>query len=65
LLAISAGPFLAGLADAWHPKSREKQPVAIDRLGNPPEIVAAALMLASPASYFTTGSLVRVDGGQR
>ena len=29
----------------------------------PEEIVTAALYLASPKSSFTTGSLVRVDGG--
>jgi NAD(P)-dependent dehydrogenase (short-subunit alcohol dehydrogenase family) len=62
---ISAGPFLTDIAEAWNPKSREKQPVAIGRPGNPQEIVTAALMLASPASSFTTGALVRVDGGQQ
>lgn len=62
---ISAGPFLTDIAEAWDPKSREKQPVAVGRPGFPPEIVTAALMLASPASSFTTGALVRVDGGQQ
>jgi NAD(P)-dependent dehydrogenase (short-subunit alcohol dehydrogenase family) len=62
---ISAGPFLTDIAEAWDPKRREKQPVAIGRPGNPPEIVTAALMLASPASSFTTGALLRVDGGQQ
>lgn len=62
---ISAGPFLTDIAEAWDPKRREKQPVALGRPGHPPEIVTAALMLASPASSFTTGALLRVDGGQR
>lgn len=62
---ISAGPFLTDIAEAWDPKKRERQPVALGRPGNPPEIVTAALMLASPASSFTTGALLRVDGGQR
>lgn len=62
---ISAGPFLTDIAEAWDPKKREKQPVAIGRPGNPPEIVTAALMLASPASSYTTGALLRVDGGQQ
>jgi NAD(P)-dependent dehydrogenase (short-subunit alcohol dehydrogenase family) len=33
------------------------------RAGNPPEIVGAALFLMSDASSFTTGSILRVDGG--
>jgi hypothetical protein len=35
----------------------------LQRLGNPPEIVGAALFLASDASSFTSGSIIRVDGG--
>ena len=54
---ISAGPFLTDIAEAWNPKGREKQPVALGRPGNPPEIVSAALMLASPASSFVMGRM--------
>ena len=62
---ISPGPFLTDIAEAWDEKKREKQPVALGRPGYPQEIVTAALMLASPASSYTTGALIRVDGGQR
>jgi NAD(P)-dependent dehydrogenase (short-subunit alcohol dehydrogenase family) len=61
---IAPGPFLTDIAEAWTPEKREVQPVAMGRPGYPEEIVTAALMLASPHSSYTTGALVRVDGGQ-
>ncbi|EUA86489.1 short chain dehydrogenase family protein [Mycobacterium ulcerans str. Harvey] len=39
------------------------RPPSLRRAGNPPEIVGAALFLASDASSFTTGSILRADGG--
>jgi NAD(P)-dependent dehydrogenase (short-subunit alcohol dehydrogenase family) len=62
---ISAGPFLTDISQAWAPEARVNLPNPLGRAGNPEEIVTAALMLASPASSFTTGALIRVDGGQR
>jgi NAD(P)-dependent dehydrogenase (short-subunit alcohol dehydrogenase family) len=35
---------------------------AIDRIAEPEEIVTTALYLASPASSYTTGAMIRVDG---
>lgn len=61
---VVPGPFLTDIAQAWTSEQREKPPVAMNRAGQPEEIVTAALMLASPASSYTTGALVRVDGGQ-
>jgi NAD(P)-dependent dehydrogenase (short-subunit alcohol dehydrogenase family) len=60
---ISAGPFLTDIANAWSPEAREKSDNALGRPGRPEEIVTAALFLASPSSSFTTGAIVRVDGG--
>jgi NAD(P)-dependent dehydrogenase (short-subunit alcohol dehydrogenase family) len=60
---ISAGPFLTDIAKAWDASARERQPNALGRPGRAEEIVTTALYLASPASSFTTGTLIRVDGG--
>lgn len=38
-------------------------PQPIPRLGKPSEIAAAVALLASPLSDYTTGALVRIDGG--
>ncbi|WP_179377587.1 SDR family NAD(P)-dependent oxidoreductase [Rhodococcus sp. ACS1] len=60
---ISAGPFLTDISKAWAPEKRERTQSAIGRPGRPDEIVTTALYLASPASSYTTASLIRVDGG--
>ena len=61
---ISAGPFLTDIAKAWTPDAREHSNNALGRPGRPEEVVTTALYLASPLSSFTTGAIVRVDGGQ-
>lgn len=60
---LSPGPFLTDISKAWPEEQRQHVPSALGRPGDPAEIVTAALFLASPASSFTTGALVRVDGG--
>jgi NAD(P)-dependent dehydrogenase (short-subunit alcohol dehydrogenase family) len=60
---LSPGPFLTDIAKAWAPEQHEHSDNALERPGQPGEIVTAALFLASPASSFTTGAIVRVDGG--
>ena len=61
-----AGPFLTDISKSWDPdlfaKLAARYPMR--RGGDPSEIVGAALYLASDASSFTTGSVLRVDGGQ-
>jgi NAD(P)-dependent dehydrogenase (short-subunit alcohol dehydrogenase family) len=62
--AIVPGSFRTGVAEHW-PAEREAQTTAIaGRYGKPEEIVTAMLYLASDQSTFTTGSLIRVDGGR-
>lgn len=60
---ISAGPFLTDISKAWTENARKHADNSLGRPGNPEEIVTTALYLASPASSFTTGALIRVDGG--
>jgi NAD(P)-dependent dehydrogenase (short-subunit alcohol dehydrogenase family) len=62
--AISAGPFLTDIAKAWTPQARRTAANALGRPGQPREIVTTALYLASPASSFVSGAIVRCDGGQ-
>lgn len=61
--SLSAGPFLTDIADAWDPAARETANNSMRRPGRPEEIVSTALFLASDASSFVTGSVVRCDGG--
>jgi NAD(P)-dependent dehydrogenase (short-subunit alcohol dehydrogenase family) len=61
--AILPGPFRTDIADHWTDEMRAGPGVPLQRIGEPSEIVGAALFLASAASSFTTGALLRVDGG--
>jgi NAD(P)-dependent dehydrogenase (short-subunit alcohol dehydrogenase family) len=54
---------LTDISKAWSQEQREYADNALGRPGNPEEIVTAALFLSSPASSFTSGAIVRVDGG--
>ena len=60
---ISPGRFLTDVSKAWSDEHKLNPTAALKRSGQPEEIVTAALYLASSKSSFTTGSLVRVDGG--
>ena len=63
--AIAAGPFLTDISKAWTEEARQTSRNALGRPGRPEEIVSTALWLASPASSFVTGAIVRCDGGPR
>ena len=59
------GAFLTDISKAWPDELREmiSRSVPMGRAGNPREIVGAALYLASDASSYTSGSVIKVDGG--
>jgi NAD(P)-dependent dehydrogenase (short-subunit alcohol dehydrogenase family) len=62
--AILPGPFRTYGSAGWAPPPGEKVGyVPMERIGEPDEIAPLALHLASDASSFTTGAIIRVDGG--
>jgi NAD(P)-dependent dehydrogenase (short-subunit alcohol dehydrogenase family) len=62
---ILAGRFGTDVAKSWDSDEvgRELEQTALKRMGEPSEIVGTVLYLVSDLSTFTTGALVRVDGG--
>ncbi len=63
---IMPGPFLTDISKAWDMdafRERAAATIPLRRGGAPGEIVGAALYLASAASSYTTGSIIKVDGG--
>jgi NAD(P)-dependent dehydrogenase (short-subunit alcohol dehydrogenase family) len=61
--AILPGPFRTDVTKAWSPEALDGKFVPLGRLGDPAEIAPLALHLASAASSYTTGAIIRVDGG--
>ena len=60
---IAPGPFLTDVSGAWRDNEGMKNALGLKRFGEPDEIVGTALYLASDASSYTTGAVIRVDGG--
>ena len=63
---IMPGPFLTDISKAWDLEAFHKNAahsIPLGRGGEPEEIVAAALYFASDASRYTTGAILKIDGG--
>jgi NAD(P)-dependent dehydrogenase (short-subunit alcohol dehydrogenase family) len=64
---IRCGAFRTDIAKAWGDISRldelVKLQMPLGRIGEPEDIVGAALYLASDASAYCTGTTIRLDGG--
>jgi NAD(P)-dependent dehydrogenase (short-subunit alcohol dehydrogenase family) len=65
--AIMCGTFSTDISKAWSAEFIDAigAQTALGRIGEPSEIVAAALYFASEASSYTTGSILRIDGGMK
>ncbi|WP_419855179.1 SDR family NAD(P)-dependent oxidoreductase [Candidatus Poriferisodalis sp.] len=63
---IMPGPFLTDISKAWDMEAfneRATNEIALGRGGEADEVVGAALYFASEASSYTTGSVLKIDGG--
>lgn len=63
--AIMCGTFRTDISKAWTPEMVDffKTQTALGRVAESHEIVGAALYLVSDAASYTTGALLRLDGG--
>lgn len=64
---VLCGPFFTDVSKHWDLEAFGEvvKAHALQRGGQPEEIVGTALYLASSASSFTTGAIIPVNGGQR
>jgi NAD(P)-dependent dehydrogenase (short-subunit alcohol dehydrogenase family) len=62
--AVLPGPFRTDASRAWATEGEGEVPyLPLRRYGRPEEVAPIVVHLASAASSFTTGAIIRVDGG--
>lgn len=61
--AILPGAIRTDVSKSWTPGMLSGSTIPFDRIGEPEELAGIALYLASPAASYTTGAIIRVDGG--
>lgn len=63
--AIQCGPFATDIANGWPAGLREhlESNIALRRVGEPADIIGAALYFATDASAYCSGAILRLDGG--
>ena len=64
---IMCGTFSTDISKAWPQEFVDTigEQTALGRVGDPGEVIGAALYFVSDASTYTTGSILRVDGGAK
>ena len=62
---IMPGPFLTDISKAWSPEMIQglERVIPLRRGGEAHEVVGAALYLASDLASYTTGAILKIDGG--
>lgn len=62
---LMPGPLRTDISDAWDWEviDRGMKRLPLRRVGDPAEVIGAALLLASEAGAYITGSVIKVDGG--